>query len=169
MPTCNNTYGANQKYGKYILFEGAQGTLLDLDHGTYPYVTSSNTTAGGAATASIDWGGRKVVFSGDLGRPDDALMRAPEDPPAADVVVCESTYGDRTHPEGDVMAELDRTTAALRLAQALVILSEEQGTESAIAYERTLEADMKAKKGQSLRTALPLFGRIFPQNRNPFR
>ncbi|MBI4170584.1 MAG: adenylosuccinate synthase, partial [Candidatus Aenigmarchaeota archaeon] len=36
--------------GKQILSEGAQGTLLDLDHGTYPYVTSSNPTAGGAAT-----------------------------------------------------------------------------------------------------------------------
>lgn len=35
-----------------ILFEGAQGTLLDVDHGTYPYVTSSNTTAGGTATGS---------------------------------------------------------------------------------------------------------------------
>lgn len=35
-----------------ILFEGAQGTLLDIDHGTYPFVTSSNTTAGGAATGS---------------------------------------------------------------------------------------------------------------------
>lgn len=35
-----------------ILFEGAQGTLLDIDHGTYPYVTSSNTTAGGACTGS---------------------------------------------------------------------------------------------------------------------
>lgn len=38
--------------GKSILFEGAQGTLLDVDHGTYPYVTSSNTTAGGAASGS---------------------------------------------------------------------------------------------------------------------
>jgi adenylosuccinate synthase len=38
--------------GKNILFEGAQGTLLDIDHGTYPFVTSSNTTAGGAATGS---------------------------------------------------------------------------------------------------------------------
>lgn len=38
--------------GKDILFEGAQGTLLDIDHGTYPYVTSSNTTAGGACTGS---------------------------------------------------------------------------------------------------------------------
>lgn len=35
-----------------ILFEGAQGSLLDIDHGTYPYVTSSNTTAGGTATGS---------------------------------------------------------------------------------------------------------------------
>ncbi|MDB6152847.1 MAG: Adenylosuccinate synthase [Chthoniobacteraceae bacterium] len=40
------------KAGKEILFEGAQGTFLDLDHGTYPYVTSSNTTAGGACTGS---------------------------------------------------------------------------------------------------------------------
>ncbi len=38
--------------GHDILFEGAQGALLDIDHGTYPYVTSSNTTAGGAATGS---------------------------------------------------------------------------------------------------------------------
>ncbi len=38
--------------GKSVLFEGAQGTLLDIDHGTYPYVTSSNTTAGGACTGS---------------------------------------------------------------------------------------------------------------------
>ena len=35
---------------KSILFEGAQGSLLDIDHGTYPYVTSSNTTAGGVST-----------------------------------------------------------------------------------------------------------------------
>jgi adenylosuccinate synthase len=38
--------------GKRVLFEGAQGTLLDIDHGTYPFVTSSNTTAGGACTGS---------------------------------------------------------------------------------------------------------------------
>ena len=38
------------KLGQSVLFEGAQGTLLDLDHGTYPYVTSSSSTAGGAAT-----------------------------------------------------------------------------------------------------------------------
>ena len=38
--------------GKEMLFEGAQGTFLDIDHGTYPFVTSSNTTAGGACTGS---------------------------------------------------------------------------------------------------------------------
>ncbi len=38
--------------GKHIMFEGAQGTLLDIDHGTYPYVTSSNPTAGGACTGT---------------------------------------------------------------------------------------------------------------------
>ena len=41
-----------QLQGQNILFEGAQGALLDIDHGTYPYVTSSNTTAGGAATGT---------------------------------------------------------------------------------------------------------------------
>jgi len=38
--------------GKRVMFEGAQGSLLDIDHGTYPYVTSSNTCAGAAATGS---------------------------------------------------------------------------------------------------------------------
>ncbi|MGH1471751.1 MAG: adenylosuccinate synthase [Cellvibrionaceae bacterium] len=38
--------------GENIMFEGAQGSLLDIDHGTYPFVTSSNTTAGGTATGS---------------------------------------------------------------------------------------------------------------------
>jgi adenylosuccinate synthase len=41
-----------RKAGKRILFEGAQGALLDIDHGTYPYVTSSNTVAGQAAAGS---------------------------------------------------------------------------------------------------------------------
>ncbi|WP_198244661.1 adenylosuccinate synthase [methane-oxidizing endosymbiont of Gigantopelta aegis] len=41
-----------QQQDKNVLFEGAQGALLDIDHGTYPYVTSSNTTAGGAATGT---------------------------------------------------------------------------------------------------------------------
>lgn len=41
-----------RKAGKRIMFEGAQGSLLDIDHGTYPYVTSSNTTVGGVCTGA---------------------------------------------------------------------------------------------------------------------
>jgi adenylosuccinate synthase len=44
-------HGAMRR-GDNLLFEGAQGTFLDIDHGTYPFVTSSNTTAGGACTGS---------------------------------------------------------------------------------------------------------------------
>lgn len=47
----NMLYKANQA-GERLLFEGAQGSLLDVDHGTYPFVTSSNTTSGSAATGS---------------------------------------------------------------------------------------------------------------------
>jgi len=51
---CDTTRLLNDaiKKRKHILFEGAQGTLLDVDHGTYPFVTSSNATAGGAATGT---------------------------------------------------------------------------------------------------------------------
>ena len=51
---CNTVVMLNEASlaGAEILFEGAQGTFLDLDHGTYPFVTSSNTTAGGACTGS---------------------------------------------------------------------------------------------------------------------
>ena len=50
---CGSTLLAEAiKRGENMLFEGAQGTLLDVDHGTYPYVTSSSTCAGGACTGS---------------------------------------------------------------------------------------------------------------------
>ena len=47
-----------------------------------------------------------ILFSGDVGRPNDALMRAPDVPPASDYIVVESTYGDRTHDPLDVGVEL---------------------------------------------------------------
>jgi metallo-beta-lactamase family protein len=55
----------------------------------------------GASSVLVSHGGRSVLFSGDLGRPDDLLMNAPEPPPAADWIVCESTYGGRRHPDAD--------------------------------------------------------------------
>jgi adenylosuccinate synthase len=48
----SETLYQHQAEGSNLLFEGAQGALLDVDHGTFPYVTSSSTTAGGAATGS---------------------------------------------------------------------------------------------------------------------
>ena len=57
LPSCPRRCGGcstrkNAREGKRILFEGAQGALLDVDHGTYPYVTSSNTVAAQAATGT---------------------------------------------------------------------------------------------------------------------
>jgi len=54
-PMLGDVAGTLHRYGKEgrnVLFEGAQGAMLDIDHGTYPYVTSSSTTAGGAAAGS---------------------------------------------------------------------------------------------------------------------
>jgi adenylosuccinate synthase len=54
-PMIADVTGLLQEYSetdKRVLFEGAQGTLLDIDHGTYPYVTSSNTSAGAASTGT---------------------------------------------------------------------------------------------------------------------
>lgn len=74
-----------------------------------PGWTAHFTSAGhilGAASLLLEVGGKRLLFSGDLGRPDDALMNPPDAPPAADAVVCESTYGNREHPQEDVLAEL---------------------------------------------------------------
>jgi len=51
---CDTSWLLNQaiRNGKSVLFEGAQGTMLDIDHGTYPFVTSSNASAGGACTGT---------------------------------------------------------------------------------------------------------------------
>lgn len=67
----------------------------------------------GAAAVHVSNGSTSVVFTGDVGRPNDAVMREPDPLPAADYVVTEATYGDRTHPQQDseeVLAELIRTT-----------------------------------------------------------
>ncbi|MCD9033228.1 MBL fold metallo-hydrolase [Luteimonas sp. Y-2-2-4F] len=69
----------------------------------------------GAATAQIDLGGQRIVFSGDLGRYGDAVMPDPEPVPEADYVVIESTYGDRRHDPADPVealgAVIERTAA----------------------------------------------------------
>ncbi len=60
----------------------------------------------GAASLLLEVGGKRLLFSGDLGRSDDLLMLPPEAPPGADAVIIESTYGDREHPAQDLLDEL---------------------------------------------------------------
>lgn len=69
----------------------------------------------GASSVHVAWDGGSLLFSGDLGREEDLLMLPPEPPPAADHVVLESTYGDRTHEEEDpeaALGEVIRRTSA---------------------------------------------------------
>lgn len=60
----------------------------------------------GAATAIIEWEGKTIVFSGDIGRYDDPLMPDPVTPDQADYLLLESTYGDRLHDRADPEVEL---------------------------------------------------------------
>ncbi len=60
----------------------------------------------GAASVCVEFAGRKVLFSGDLGRQHDVLMCPPERPPQADTVVIESTYGNRLHDHQSMQDEL---------------------------------------------------------------
>lgn len=55
----------------------------------------------GAASLLVSDGSRSILFSGDLGRPNDLLMNPPHAPPAVNWIVCESTYGGRHHPDAD--------------------------------------------------------------------
>lgn len=69
----------------------------------------------GAASVHLEVAGTSVLFSGDLGRDDDILMDPPEPRPDADIIVLESTYGDRRHPPGDpdeALADVIRRTVA---------------------------------------------------------
>jgi len=94
--------------------------VLDFDqaHAPWPGWTWRLRRAGhilGAASIHVAWEGGSILFSGDLGRDDDLVMRAPERPLPADYVVIESTYGDRLHGKGDTLSAIaeviDRTAA----------------------------------------------------------
>ena len=75
----------------------------------------------GAASVRVDCAGRSITFSGDLGRPEDPVMHAPDRLAATDWLVLESTYGDRLHPDEDPYETLagivNRTAARVRHAR----------------------------------------------------
>ncbi|MCU4121106.1 MBL fold metallo-hydrolase RNA specificity domain-containing protein [Variovorax sp. N23] len=91
---------------------------FDQDWSPWPGWTVRLRRAGhilGAASVHVAWPGGSILFSGDLGRSDDLVMRAPQAPEPADYVVIESTYGNRLHPEVDTLralAEVVNRTAA---------------------------------------------------------
>jgi metallo-beta-lactamase family protein len=79
------------------------------EHVPWPGWSWRLTRAGhilGAASVRVAWTGGSILFSGDLGRSDDLLMRPPEAPQPADFVVVESTYGDRLHRDVDALSAL---------------------------------------------------------------
>jgi metallo-beta-lactamase family protein len=76
----------------------------------------------GAASVHLAWDGHSLLFSGDLGRDDDILMRPPEPPPAADHVIVESTYGDRSHEQGDAGALLADTVNRTAARGGIVVV-----------------------------------------------
>lgn len=69
----------------------------------------------GACSVLLEVAGRRILFSGDLGRPDDSLMYPPDPAPMADTLLVESTYGNRVHPPENLQAELE--PALQRLAK----------------------------------------------------
>jgi metallo-beta-lactamase family protein len=81
----------------------------DRDFEPMPGVTARFRRQGhilGAASVLVQHAGKRILFSGDVGRPDDFVMRAPTPPAAADWIVCESTYGNRLHAADDLKLEL---------------------------------------------------------------
>lgn len=64
----------------------------------------------GATFLELEVDGKRIVFSGDIGRKDDPLLHDPHRPERADVLLLESTYGNRHHPEIDLLDELERVT-----------------------------------------------------------
>ncbi len=75
----------------------------------------------GSATALLDVGGRRVVFSGDLGRPSHPLLLPPPPPPACGSIVVESTYGDRSHGANPVDALADVVSRTIARGGVVVI------------------------------------------------
>ena len=90
-----------------------------------PGVTARYRGAGhilGASSVTLEHDGTRIGFSGDLGRSDDIVMSAPEPPAPADLLVVESTYGDRLHASHDAEAELGEAVARVAARGGVVVI-----------------------------------------------
>ena len=98
---------------------------FDEPEGVAPGVVATWRRAGhllGAASLRVSHEGRTVVFSGDLGRPDDALMHPPVALGDCNYVVCESTYGDRVHPTVEPEAELGEAVRRVAARGGVIVV-----------------------------------------------
>ena len=98
--------------GKSVMFEGAQGTMLDIDHGTYPFVTSSSATSGGA---SIGTGVPPTSISTVIGVTKAYCTRVGEGPFPSEI---HGELGERSPEQGQRIRRRHRTPAPLRLARS---------------------------------------------------
>jgi len=76
----------------------------------------------GAGAVTLEHAGSRITFSGDIGRPSDPVMHAPQAPADSDWIVCESTYGDRRHLPGSLRAELKPILAKVLARGGTVVI-----------------------------------------------
>ncbi len=108
-----NKHRASKHHPALPLYDGEDARRAVELFDTHPFGREFTLAAGptvrfrraghilGASTVDVFWQGRRIVFTGDLGRYDDPIMFDPEPVPSADYLVMESTYGDRVRESGD--------------------------------------------------------------------
>ena len=107
----------------------------------------------GASSVLLEVAGRRILFSGDLGRPDDLIMLPPEDAPQADTVLIESTYGNRSHPADNVEEELADALQRLAARGGVAVLP----VFAVGRAQAVLHAIGKLKQQGKIPSALPVF------------
>jgi len=111
----------------------------------------------GAANVQIDWGGRRLAFSGDIGRYSDPLMPDPVSIDEADYVVVESTYGNRRHPDTDILETIgDVAERTIRRGGTLIIPAFAVGRARALLYYLAKLKDSGHLKGTPIYLDSPM-------------
>ncbi|RYF44137.1 MAG: MBL fold metallo-hydrolase [Comamonadaceae bacterium] len=120
-----------------------------------PGLHASFTPSGhmvGSAFVRLDDGKRAILFSGDIGRPNDMLLRAPQPMEGADYLVVESTYGDRLHPASDVLTELGQVINRTAARGGVVVIPA-----FAVGRAQTLLHCLQTLKSQKIIPNLPVY------------
>lgn len=107
----------------------------------------------GASSVLLEVAGRRILFSGDLGRSDDTIMHPPERAVAADTVLIESTYGDRQHPTENLLAELAPALQRLMARGGIAVVP----VFAVGRAQAVLHAIAQLKQGNHIPHSLPVF------------